>query len=77
MSPLAAVVRVGHCVLDSLAVEILTGGFPIGNGPAANPGSFTSHSSHDKTLIFKLQPIGRKKIKFTLKALSLLRVTLT
>ena len=50
MSPLAAVVSVGHRVLDALAVEILTGGIAIGNGPAANPGSFTSHSSHEKTL---------------------------
>ena len=67
VSPLAAVVSVGHRVLDTLAVEILTGGVAIGNGPAANSGSFTSHSSHEKTLrkiflmIFHLQPQAHLK----------------
>ena len=67
VSPLAAVVCVGHRVLDTLAVEILTGGVAIGNGPAANSGSFTSHGSHEKTLrkiilmIFHLQPQAHLK----------------
>ena len=67
VSPLAAVVCVGHCVLDTLAVEILTRGVAIGNGPAANSGSFTSHGSHEKTLrkiflmIFHLQPQAHLK----------------
>ena len=67
VSPLAAVVCMGHRVLDTLAVEILTGGVAIGNGPAANSGSFTSYGSHEKTLrkiflmIFHLQPQAHLK----------------
>ena len=50
MSPLAAVVSVGHRVLDALAVDVLTGGVTVGNGPAPNPVSLTPNSGHQKTL---------------------------
>ena len=50
MSPLAAVVGVGHRVLDALAVDVLTGGVTVWNGPAPNPESLTSHSGYEKTL---------------------------